>query len=282
MMSSATGYTNLTWEGAPQGPMASIYLKMRERNLCMHRDFQNIAVNGARSSAMAENIIFSFARNQTTDHPVFLNYALIGNDVCNGHYGTGSMTTPAAFYNNVMSALTYLDTILPAGSHVVFTGLVDGRVLYDALANRLHPLGLLHGDLTYAQYYDYMNCLQTSPCFGWMNTDPYWRNATTQRAVELNHVYSQIIANTTFKNFDMHYFDPPLQGVVDMWKKQGGQTWQLIEPVDGFHPNQLANALFAEYQWNLLVTKYPQLVGDINPHNDEIRSRFGDQGGYYN
>jgi hypothetical protein len=45
-----------------------------------------------------------------------------------------------------------------------------------------------------------------------------------------------------------------------------------------FHPNQLANALFAEYQWNVLVNKFPQLVGDINPHNAEILARFGDQG----
>ena len=36
-MSTATGYMNLTWPGTPQGPMTSIYQKMRQRNLCMHR-----------------------------------------------------------------------------------------------------------------------------------------------------------------------------------------------------------------------------------------------------
>lgn len=280
MMSTATGYMNLTWPGTPQGPMTSIYQKMRQRNLCMHRDFQNIGVNGARTGAMADEIMFTLGRNQNTDHPLILNYALIGNDVCNGHYGTGSMTTPPQFYANVMRALNHLDTVLPAGSHVVFTGLVDGRVLYDALANRLHPLGLLHGDVTYSHYYDFMNCLQTSPCFGWMNSNAYWRNATTARAEELNQVYSQIIANHTFKNFDMYYFEPPLKAVIEQWNKAGGETWQLIEPVDGFHPNQLANALFAEYQWGVLVSKFPQLVGDINPNNAQILARFGDQGGY--
>jgi acyloxyacyl hydrolase len=102
------------------------------------------------------------------------------------------MTTPQEFYKNVVSALNYLDTVLPMGSHVVFMGLVDGRVLYDSMAHRIHPIGAWRKDVTYSQFYDYMNCLQISPCFGWMNSDSYWRNVTTQRAFELNHVYSQV------------------------------------------------------------------------------------------
>jgi len=99
-------------------------------------DFQNIGVNGARTGSMANEIMFTLGRNQNTDHPLILNYALIGNgtfcvpsffhhfslfaafairgaharscpsavgaDVCNGHYGTGSMTTPPEFYANVL------------------------------------------------------------------------------------------------------------------------------------------------------------------------------------
>ena len=34
------------------GPIDSIYLRMRERNRCNHRDFQNIGVNGARVGSM--------------------------------------------------------------------------------------------------------------------------------------------------------------------------------------------------------------------------------------
>jgi acyloxyacyl hydrolase len=66
-----------------------------------------------------------------------------------------------------------------------------------------------------------------------VDSDAHWRNATTQRAMELNQVYTQIIANHTFKNFDMYYFDPPLKAVIEQWNKAGGETWQLIEPVDG-------------------------------------------------
>lgn len=28
--------------------------------------------------------------------------------------------------------------------------------------------------------------------------------------------------------------------VVEEWQRRGGQPWQLIEPVDGFHPNEVS------------------------------------------
>ena len=37
---------------AAELPLDSFYLKLRERNRCNHRDFQNIGVNGARSTSM--------------------------------------------------------------------------------------------------------------------------------------------------------------------------------------------------------------------------------------
>ena len=91
-------------------PVSSIYSKLRERNLCNHRDFQvrlhdlvgagsscgmlrcslhciasasqNIGVNGARVSAVAPSangIVNSLARNATVDVPLVLFHALIGN-----------------------------------------------------------------------------------------------------------------------------------------------------------------------------------------------------------
>lgn len=36
------------------------------------------------------------------------------------------MTPPDEFYRNVVSAMDYLDTVLPAGSHVFLTGLANG------------------------------------------------------------------------------------------------------------------------------------------------------------
>lgn len=36
-MSATTGYEDTQWEGTPPGPVHSFYLKMRERNRCVHR-----------------------------------------------------------------------------------------------------------------------------------------------------------------------------------------------------------------------------------------------------
>jgi hypothetical protein len=46
-----------------------------------------------------------------------------------------------------MEVLNYLESQLPPESHVILMGLIDGSVLYQAMAKRIHPLGLLKGDL---------------------------------------------------------------------------------------------------------------------------------------
>jgi len=137
--------------------------------LCSHRDYQNIGVDGARSGAMT-HIVQSMARNQSADQPVFLTYALIGNDVCNSRLWDRG-TPPTEFYKNVITALQYLDTRLPKGSHVIFIGLIDGRILYETMGQLIHPIGSLNKDVTYSKFYDWFNCLGISPCAGWMSSN---------------------------------------------------------------------------------------------------------------
>ena len=69
------------------------------------------------------------------------------------------MTKPEVFYNNVVGAMEYLDTKLPAGSHVLLTGLANGSYLYGLLHDRIHPLGRARGDVTYSDIYTYLTCL---------------------------------------------------------------------------------------------------------------------------
>ena len=64
------------------------------------------------------------------------------------------MTSKPIFKDYVLRQWQYLDTILPKGSHLFVLGLVDGRILYDNLHDQIHPL-----NVTYAQVYDYLNCL---------------------------------------------------------------------------------------------------------------------------
>lgn len=79
-----------------------------------------------------------------------------------------------------------------------------------------------------------------------MTSNETARKETTEAAYELSQVYKWIIGNHSFTHFDMNYHDMPLQRkkkfcerfdfcveVIDMWIEQGGQGWQLIEPVDG-------------------------------------------------
>lgn len=56
--------------------------------------------------------------------------------------------------------------------------------------------------------------------------------------------------------------------------------YELIEPVDGFHPNLIAQSLAAKTMWRILESKIPHVLGKVNPHNEIIRLLFGNQGGY--
>ncbi|XP_057287608.1 acyloxyacyl hydrolase isoform X3 [Pezoporus wallicus] len=274
--SEITGFLNSTIGGWTD----SLYLRLRNRNRCNHRDLQNISKNGGSSGNLL-HLIKSLARNQLLDNPATVIYATIGNDVCNGNNDTlASMTTPKEMLSNVMQALRYLDTRLPNGSHVILTGLVDGRFLWDNLHDRYHPLGQLNRDITYSQLYSFLDCLQVSPCRGWMTPNETLRNLTSERALQLSNVLKEIARSEKFANFDIFYMDFPLRQTAEKWHRMGGEPWQLIEPVDGFHPSQIAAALGTSITWQKALQEWPQVLGKENPFNDQIEAIFKDQGGH--
>ncbi|CAH1270439.1 AOAH [Branchiostoma lanceolatum] len=280
-LSAATGHMNNTFGEVIKGPVDSIYMRLRERNRCNHRDYQNIGVNGGRSGSMNSTIVRSLVRNRMSDYPALVNIEVVGNDVCNGHPDTLShMTKPDEFRKNMLDTLQYLDGVLPAGSHVWLTGLANGSLLYDNVHDRIYPLGSLRNDITYTDFYSYMNCLEISPCAGWLTDNSTLRYLTTKRAFELSDVLKNITATSEYKNFDLVYLDIGIDEVIAEWEANGGEGWQLIEPVDGFHINQQANALAAAHFWKQLEKEYPDLMGKVNPNNDRIKELFGDQGGY--
>nr|XP_054092972.1 acyloxyacyl hydrolase isoform X2 [Callithrix jacchus] len=235
-LSGATGFLAST-AGIKE---KSIYLRLWKRNHCNHRDYQNISRNGA-SSRNLKTFIESLSRNKMLDHPAIVIYAMIGNDVCNGKRDTvPAMTTPEKFYSNVMQTLKYLNSHLPNGSHVIFYGLPDGTFLWDNLHDRYHPLGQLNKDVTYAQLYSFLNCLQVSPCHGWMSSNKTLRTLTSERAEQLSNTLKKIAAKEKFTNFNLFYMEFAFHEIIQEWQKRGGQPWQLIEPVDGFHPNEVS------------------------------------------
>lgn len=116
-----------------------------------------------------------------------------------------------------------------------------------------------------------------SPCWGWMNSDPVIRAATSQRAAELNQVYRDIIASTTFNNFDVVYYDVPILEAVERAIQNGYEAHDIIEPVDGFHPSQLANYYFSEIIWEKIQNDRPEWIPLANPKNNVIDQMFGNQ-----
>ncbi|EDO31678.1 predicted protein [Nematostella vectensis] len=280
-LSLYTGFlSNINW-AVEKGNATSIYLKLAARNRCNHRDYQNLAKNGADSFDVNNILIKSLTRDHNRDHPALVFYSLVGNDVCNKYHSLDHMTTADQMRVNMRKTLDTLEARLPRGSHVVAVGMVDGRILYDSLHNRIHPIGKLRGDVTYAQFYDFLNCVHVSPCFGWMNTNETIRNLTTQRALELTAVMKEVATQATnYTNIDVHFFHNPFFKVIKDWMDSGHEVWELIEPTDGFHPNLQAESLVAEESWRLLETEIPHVLGKVNPNNDRIRELFGDQGGY--
>ena len=107
-----------------------------------------------------------------------------------------------------------------------------------------------------------------------MNANATLRNATTQRAVELSAVLSELATSYPAQNFDLHYMENPLVSLITKWVAGGGEVWELIEPVDGFHPNQYAQALIGGAVVDFLEAG--RMLPPINPNNAAIEQIFGD------
>jgi acyloxyacyl hydrolase len=172
-----------------QGSTRSLYLNMYNLNKCNFRDYQNVAVNGADTESIL-NIMKSLKRDPVKDQPMLVVYSLVGkginprknlkssysyfffkfqykgNDVCNGNPDTvNHMTKPKDFYNNVIQAMNYLDTMLPPGSHVLLTGLANGSLLYQSIGENIYPIGRVKNDVKYSDVYTYLSCLQVFTVF---------------------------------------------------------------------------------------------------------------------
>lgn len=71
----STGYEQST----PETPVDSVYLRLRARNRCNHRDFQNTGVNGFSSRNIHENIK-TLKRDKNLDYPLLVIHNPLGYD----------------------------------------------------------------------------------------------------------------------------------------------------------------------------------------------------------
>jgi len=276
-----TGYEDSDWP-IIDGTTQSIYLKMRERNLCNHRDYQNLGFNGA-TIPEAEGHTQSLKRTINNDKPALVIFSYMGNDVCKYLPNElGEVTTPSQARDGLLATMRLLDRKLPANSHVIVVAVADARVFFADIHEQIHPFGALNKDVTFANFYDWMDCIEISPCRGWLTTDDYIHNVTAQRVVNINEALRKAVDENknAFRNFDLTFIDNPVLQVINSWVEKGGRPYQLVEAFDGFHPNQKAHKLVAEVVWDLIEEEYSHLIGPVNPNNDKIRQLFGDQGGH--
>ncbi|KAI4570447.1 hypothetical protein MJT46_005964 [Ovis ammon polii x Ovis aries] len=160
---------------------------------------------------------------------------------------------------------------------------------------------------------DLKELIKVSPCRSWMSSNKTLRTLTSERAEQLSKTLKKIATSQKFKNFDLFYLDFDFQerhqgskdmvgyasNVTEEWQKKGGQPWQLIEPVDGFHPNEnqvigsthikgrgsyedskVVSQLLADRFWKKMQHQWPHVLGKENPFNPQIEEVFGDQGGH--
>ena len=114
-------------------------------------------------------------------------------------------------------ATHFFDSILPAESTVIVTGLGDGTVLWELLADRLHPIGEYRSDVTYPQFFKYLECLEISPCVGWMSSNETLRNVTSNHAKKLSAVAEDIVKTEEYGHFDMLYYDLDIRSSIKQW-----------------------------------------------------------------
>jgi acyloxyacyl hydrolase len=255
----------------------SLYLRLRNNNRCIHRQFQSVAKNGAEMSDLSDQIdTLSYDKN--TDKSALVTVAYIGNDICKKKLDL--MTTPEEYQKNLKEGLTKLDNILAPNSKVLLFGLVDGSILFELMGQLEHPLG--HG-ITYAKFYEFLTCTGVNPCNTWLTSNSTTRAIASARAMELTRIANDFVKNHKFNNFDLIFVDfaEILNEAFALTQKQGKPLSTLIDPVDGFHPYiRFGDAVLAQVLWAHLSKAHPDFIGPVNPFNEHIEKLFGDQGGY--
>jgi acyloxyacyl hydrolase len=251
----------------------SVYSYLKERNRCSHRQYQNIGWNGGKMGDFSHQIR---GLSMKPDHKPFLAFAsYIGNDVCKRDLSM--MTTPEQYQTQLLRGLTELDAISPKGSKVIITGMVDGTILFREMGHRIHPLGV-----PYKNVYNFLDCTDANPCKTWLTSNDTRRELTSAHAALLSKTAEKFIAERgrSFTNIEVDYVEFPLKEALEEARRRGLSPHILIEPVDGFHPSHDGHKMFAEFMWKYLVEKHGDWLGPVNPNNQNIINRFGNQGGH--
>ena len=113
-----------------------------------------------------------------------------------------------------------------------------------------------------------------------MTSNSTVRRLTTKRARQLTRVLEHMSKKLKFDSFDLHFVENPFKKVISDWLDEGGELWELLEPVDSLHPTQAAQPLIADALWSVMEKEMPDALGPRNHRNDLIQAMFGNQNGH--
>ena len=86
-----------------------------------------------------------------------------------------------------------------------------------------------------------------------MNSNQTMRAITSKHAKKLNNILKSLAEKQKFDKFDIYYIENPFKAVLDQWVKNGGEIFELIEPVDSLHPTQVKH--ISNTIWTIKVDK---------------------------
>ena len=71
--------------------------------------------------------------------------------------------------------------------------------------------------MDFPSLYGYLECLEVSPCMGWMSSNETLRMVTTDHAVKLSNVAKNIAETENYDHFNMIYYDFDIRPSIELW-----------------------------------------------------------------
>jgi acyloxyacyl hydrolase len=260
----------------------SIYLEVRDRDRCAHRQWMNLAVPDDEIAQFDRQVSRLTVPPGVARASFVVAFFGLG-DICEDDLD--SMTNPQDFQSRLLRGLADLDLKLAPGSVVLLLGLPAVNPMILLVENEIYPSSPVIGSpdsYTYSDVYEYLNCLEASSCPIITTSDVGSRMAATMRASEFDFVLQSTVQTQGFNNFILAYIDSDevYQDASDLMVDAGIDPILLFTSFDGLHPRLEYSNFLAEALFDIMETRFPGLLNDPNPNNATIEALFGDQGGH--
>ncbi len=260
---------------------SSLQFERQQRNRCVHRQWMNFAVPDNKMERFTGQVSrYNLPPADAKPSLVIVFFGL--EDVCVNEIA--EMTNPLDFKDQLLAGLTELDARLAPNSKVILMGLYNFIFPRDG-GDTVHPASPESPPsevFTYAQVWDFLNCLGVNACPIITSTDLMGPNAATQRALELDTLMQTVAGNYSFTNFQDIFLDiddvhtRAFQYMADA----GLDPVRLFMSFDGLLPRPEYADYLGQAFLEIMGERFPGFLAGENPANASIEAIFGDQGGH--